>query len=82
MKRKTVHDVWIHDLDFLSRPGYSWIERHRLNFRCRRLCRRAETVIVPSRSVADDVVRYYFVPKEKIRIIPPTEMPQNREWLH
>ena len=61
--------VTVENLDFVSGPGYSWLRRHILNIRYSFLLRHADIVRVPSKAVADDVVKYYFVPKSKIRIV-------------
>lgn len=61
--------VTVENLDFVSGPGYSWLRRHILNVRYSFLLRHADIVRVPSKAVADDVVKYYFVPKSKIRIV-------------
>ena len=33
-----------------------------------RACRKADSIIVSDKSVADDIVRYYFIPRSKIII--------------
>lgn len=60
--------VAVRNFDFVSKPGYSWFRRHWLHFRYSRMLRKADLVVVPSQKVADDAVKYYFVPKERIRI--------------
>lgn len=67
MKRPKI--VTVENLDFVSGPRYSWLRRHILNIRYSILLRNADIVNVPSKAVADDVVKYYFVPKTKIRIL-------------
>lgn len=59
--------VTVRDLSFLSSPsGFTWLQRHRNNVRFRRSCRRADAIVVPSAEVAADVVKYYFIRKDRI----------------
>ena len=59
----------INGLGFLfERNGYSWIRRHWMNTRCRRACRKADRIIAADGKTAADIVKYYFVPKEKISV--------------
>lgn len=56
-----------HSFDFLSAwNGYSWIKRHILNLKWRRIARKADRFIVFDRITAEKLVRYYYIPKEKI----------------
>ncbi len=66
---KSPKTVTVDNLDFVSQPGYSWIRRHLLNLKYSILLKNADIVNVPSQAVADDAVKYYFVPKDKIRIV-------------
>ena len=62
MDRKTgKRVVEVGDLSYLSDRDhpYNWFQRHYHHHRLRRALKRAEKVIV---------VRYYFVPKERITI--------------
>lgn len=59
----------VHDLTFHRLPGrYSW--KHRWYYRAlARTAARAERIIVPSRAVAADVVRFLGYPPERLRVI-------------
>ncbi len=55
-----------------SQPGtFPWWHRWRYTSIYRHSARRAETVIANSRSTRDDIVRYYGVRPEKIRVVYP-----------
>lgn len=62
--------VTIHDLIFLFFPHtYSWIDRHFYNIRFRSACMRADRIVAVSNCTAKDIVKYYFIPKQKISIV-------------
>ena len=60
--------VQIHSLAFISDRdhGYSWLGLHYRHFRIKLLLRWAKKVYVPDFSVAIDLVKYYFYPKDNI----------------
>ncbi|MBO8444762.1 MAG: glycosyltransferase [Bacteroidetes bacterium] len=59
--------VHSHSFDFLSSwDGYSWIKRHILNLKWRRMIRRADHFIVFDRFTAEDLMKYYYIPKSRI----------------
>lgn len=62
--------VEVEDLTFLSDRNhpYNWFQRHYHHHRLRLALKKAEKVIAFNQKVATDVVRYYFVSKEKITI--------------
>ena len=61
--------VTIHDLIFLFFPHtYSWINRHLFNLKFRSSCRKADRIIAVSQCTAKDIVKYYFIPKQKISV--------------
>lgn len=62
--------VEVNDLSFISDRvhRYGWIRRHYNHHRLRRALRRADHVIAGNPKIAVDVVRYYFVPKDKITV--------------
>ena len=62
--------VEVHDLSFLSdrNHSYGWIRRHYRHHKLRRALKKAEKIIASNPKVASDIVRYYFVPKEKITL--------------
>lgn len=62
--------VEVNDLSFLSDRNhrYGWLKRHYRHHRLRYALRRAEKVIAHDPKVAVDIVRYYFVPKDKITL--------------
>lgn len=61
--------VTIHDLIFLFFPyTYSWLDRHLYNIKFRSACKRADRIIAVSECTARDIVKYYFIPKNKISV--------------
>ena len=62
--------VMVHDLSFLSdrNHSYGWLRRHYRHHRLRHALRRADNIIAGSEEVAKDIVRYYFIPKERINV--------------
>ena len=67
--RHTASVVTIHDLIFLFFPStYSWVDRHLYNMRFRSACRKADRIIAVSECTARDIVKYYFIPKDRISV--------------
>ena len=61
--------VTIHDLIFLCFPHtYSWIDRHLYNLKFKSACTHADRIVAVSQCTANDIVKYYFIPKQKISI--------------
>lgn len=62
--------VEVNDLSFIRERDhrYGWFRRHYKHHRLRRALKKAKAVIAADHDVAVDVVRYYFVPKDKIEI--------------
>ena len=62
--------VEVDDLSFISDRSHKlgWLRLHLAHFRIKFALSRADIVIVPDEEVARDVSRYYFFPKEQIRI--------------
>ncbi len=59
--------VAVYSLDFVSSlRGYTWLQRHLLNLRYHRLRRLADYFIAADRHVADDLHKYYFIPRDRI----------------
>lgn len=60
----------VDSLSFLADSSLkiSWLQRHRLNSQYRKACRMADVIVTPDKTVAFDVERYYFIPKERIYI--------------
>lgn len=60
----------VDDLSFLGDRDhpYGWFRRHMLHFRMHLELRKADRVVAESEAVATDLVRYYFVPKDRISI--------------
>lgn len=55
------------DLGFLYDPDhYSWLQRHRLNWSVKRELKRGGPFVVRNEAVAEQLHRYYRVPKEDI----------------
>lgn len=61
--------VEVRDLSYLKDRNhpYNWFQRHYHHHRLRIALRRADRVLAENDVVATDLVRYYFVPKDKIR---------------
>ena len=64
--------VEVGDLSYLSDRNhpYNWVQRHFHHHRLRLALKKADLVIVRNPQTAIDVVRYYFIPKDKIIIRP------------
>ena len=64
--------VEVDSLSYLSDRDhhYNWFQRHYHHHRLRIALKKADIVIVNDSQTAFDVVRYYFIPKEKIVIRP------------
>lgn len=62
--------VEVDDLSYLSDRNhpYNWFQRHYHHHRLRRALKKAGKVVADNPEVACDIVRYYFVPKEKIAV--------------
>ncbi|MDE6872274.1 MAG: hypothetical protein K2O58_05010 [Bacteroidales bacterium] len=68
--------VFVEDLSFLSdRQHFNWIQRHYRNIRHRRACRRSDIIMAANEKVATDIVKYYFIPKSRIRLVEITRTP-------
>lgn len=62
--------VTVHDLIFLSFPHtYNWIDRHFFNARFKSACRLSDKIVAVSKCTAADIIKYYFIPKEKISLV-------------
>ena len=62
--------VEVDDLSFLSDRDhrYGWLKRHYRHHRLRRALKKAEKITASNPKVATDLVRYYFIPKDRITI--------------
>ena len=62
--------VEIYDLSFLKEKEhpYGWLRRHFLHFRMKFMLKRADIIYVQDATTGIDLVRYYFIPKDKIAI--------------
>ena len=62
--------VEVGDLSYLKEREhhYNWFQRHYHHHRLRIALKKADLVIVSTPETAIDVVRYYFVPKDKIKV--------------
>lgn len=69
--------VEVRDLSYLSRRDhpYNWLQRHFHHHRLRRALKKAARVIAANPVVAQDIHRFYFIPKERIEVKP---LPQNK----
>lgn len=65
--------VEVDDLSFLSDRDhrYGWFRRHYRHHRLRRALKKAEKITACNPKVATDLVRYYFIPKDRITIKTP-----------
>ena len=62
--------ITIHDTAFRHmRSLYSFFAYHYLNWSTKRAVRKADKIIVPSRTTAKDLQRFYNCPQEKIEVI-------------
>lgn len=62
--------VEVNDLSYLveREHPYNWFQRHFHHHRLRMALKKADLVIASSPEVATDIVRFYFVPKDKITL--------------
>ena len=62
--------VEICDVSFLKEKEhpYGWLKRHFLHFRMKFMLKKADKIYVKDAETGIDLVRYYFVPKDKIAI--------------
>ena len=70
--------VEVYDISYLREKDhpYGWLKRHYLHFRLKFALYRADEVHVKDQTMKTDIVRYYFVSKEKI-FIRSTESSQH-----
>ncbi len=62
--------VEVHDLSFLSDRNhrYGWFKRHYRHHRLRYALKRARAIIVSDPSLARELTKYYFIPRNRINI--------------
>ena len=62
--------VEVDDLSYISDRNhpYSWFKLHWMHHTTGWAVRKADIIIAADETVARDIVRYYFIPKEKIQI--------------
>ena len=62
--------VEVEDLSFLSDRNhrYGWFRRHFRHHMLRRALKKAEKIVACNPKTATDLVRYYFVPKDRITL--------------
>lgn len=67
--------VEVSDLSYLTDRDhpYNWFQRHYHHHRLRIALKKADLVIVPDDKTAFDVSRFYFIPKDRIIILPQTQ---------
>ncbi|GHU78718.1 glycosyl transferase family 1 [Bacteroidia bacterium] len=62
--------VTIHDLIFLRYPQYyHWIDRIIYRWKFRRACRQADTIIAISECTKRDIISFFRIPEEKIKVV-------------
>ena len=82
---KTV--VTIHDLIFKRYPNtYPWFDRQIYDFKFRRACHTADAIIAISESTKRDIVHYYGISPERIKVVyqtcsPQYFLPANPDWV-
>ena len=62
--------VEVSDLSYLTEREhrYNWFQRHYHHHRLRLALKKADKVIAPDAETAENVHRFYFIPREKIEI--------------
>ena len=70
--------VEVNDVSFLSNRNhrYGWLRRHYKHFRLRRSLRKAKEIIARDQKVADEIVRYYFVSRDRITLRQTPKSPR------
>ena len=60
------------DLSFLTDHGhrYGWLQRHFRHHRLRLALKKADLVIVPDAETAENIHRFYFIPRQMITVRP------------
>lgn len=62
--------VTIHDLIFLRYPEYyHWIDRKIYTYKFRKACEYADLVIAISECTKRDIISYFHIPEEKIKVV-------------
>lgn len=68
--RHTKSVVTIHDLIFLRYPDYyHWIDRKIYTYKFRKACENADLVIAISECTKRDLISYFHIPEEKIKVV-------------
>ena len=72
--------VEVSDISFLKEKEhpYGWLKRHFLHFCLKLALRKADKIFVKDTNVAIDLVRYYFVPKDKIEVNAQIKSPSHK----
>ena len=67
----------VSDLSFLKEREhpYGWFRRHRLHFGLHLAVRWADRIKASDEETADDLVRFYFIPREKVEVMTGTDSP-------
>ena len=62
--------VYVDDLTFLGdrTADCTWLQRHFRHHRLRLRLKKADSVVAGNARTADDLVRYYFIPRDKITV--------------
>ena len=62
--------VTIHDLIFMRYPlFYPWIDRHIYAYKFKKSCQEANKIIAISEMTKRDIISYFHIPEEKIKVI-------------
>lgn len=73
LDKNTKHTLTIHDISFEFFPEFYTLKQqlwHKI-INPKKQCQRADTIVVPSENTKRDLVDYYEIPAEKIRVIYP-----------
>jgi hypothetical protein len=64
--------VEVTDLSFLKNPShpFGWFRRHFLHHWLKWALRHSDRIVAADEETAFDIHRFYFIPRERIRIIP------------
>jgi hypothetical protein len=73
--------IEINDLSFLKEKDhpYGWFKRHFLHFRLKLALRRVDIIHVSDTVTGIDLVRYYFIPKDKIIVNANIKTPTTQQ---
>ena len=67
--------VEVGDISYLKERNhkYNWFQVHWNHHRLRYYLKKADVIIVKDAETAFDVFRYYFIPKDRITVVPQNQ---------